>query len=100
MNRTRIIFFAVIAVAIVIVGIGLIARSLGPANNPIAPAQSNEPIEVRVVTALPIEAWVTEAANQFNTEKHTLDGRLIKVSVVPMDGLTALNRFDSASFDI
>jgi hypothetical protein len=99
MNRTRIIFFAVIAVAIVIVGIGLIARSLGPANNPIAPAQSNEPIEVRVVTALPIEAWVTEAANQFNTEKHTLDGRLIKVSVVPMDGLTALNRFDSASFD-
>jgi hypothetical protein len=99
MNRTRIIFFAVIAVAIVIVGIGLIARSLGPANNPIAPAQSNEPLEVRVVTALPIEAWVTEAANQFNTEKHTLDGRLIKVSVVPMDGLTALNRFDSASFD-
>jgi hypothetical protein len=99
MNRTRIIFFVVIAVAIVIVGIGLIARSLGPANNPIAPAQSNEPIEVRVVTALPIETWITEAANQFNTEKHALDGRQIKVSVVPMDGLTALNRFDSAAFD-
>lgn len=99
MNRTRIIFFAVIAVAIVIVGVGLIARSLAPSNNPIAPAQSNEPLEVRVVTALPIETWVTEAANQFNTEKHTLDGRLIKVSIVPMDGLTALNRFDSASFD-
>jgi Bacterial extracellular solute-binding protein len=99
MNRTRIIFFAVIAVAIMIVGIGLIARSLGPSNNPIAPAQSSEPIEVRVVTALPIETWVTEAANQFNAEKHTLDGRLIKASVVPMDGLTALNRFDSASFD-
>jgi len=100
MNRTRIIFFAVIAVAIVIVGIGLIARALGSANaNPIAPAQSTEPIDVRVVTALPIEAWVTEAANQFNTEKHTQDGRQIKVSVVPMDGLTALNRFDSAAFD-
>jgi hypothetical protein len=99
MNRTRIIFFVVIAVAIVIVGIGLIARSLGPANNPIAPAQSTEPLDVRVVTALPIETWVTEAANQFNTEKHTLDGRQIKVNVVPMDGLTALNRFDSASFD-
>ena len=34
MNRTRIIFFVVIAVAIVIVGIGLIARSLGPADQP------------------------------------------------------------------
>jgi len=100
MNRTRVIFFAVIAVAIAIVGIGLIARSLGSANaNPIAPAQSTEPIDVRVVTALPIETWVTEAANQFNTEKHTLDGRQINVSVVPMDGLTALNRFDSAAFD-
>jgi hypothetical protein len=99
MNRTRIIFFVVIAVAIVIVGVGLIARSLGSANNPIAPAQSNEPLDVRVVTALPIETWVTEAANQFNAEKHTLDGRQIKVSVVPMDGLTALNRFDSAAFE-
>jgi hypothetical protein len=99
MNRTRIIFFVVIAVAIVIVGIGLIARSLGSTNNPIAPAQSTEPIEVRVVTALPVETWVTEAANQFNAEKRTLDGRPVKVSVVPMDGLTALNRFDSASFD-
>ena len=99
MNRTRIIFFVVIAVAIAIVGIGLIARSMGTASNPIAPAQSTEPIEVRVVTALPIETWVTEAANQFNAEKRTLDGRQIKVSVVPMDGLTALNRFDSAAFD-
>src|SRR5512136_3373146 len=99
MNRTRIIFFVVIAGAIGIVALGLIARSLTPSANPIAPAQSNEPIEVRVVTALPIESWVTEAANQYNSEKHTLDGRSVKVTIVPMDGLSALNRFDSASFD-
>jgi hypothetical protein len=99
MNRTRIIFFVIVAVAILIVAIGLIARALTPTANPIALTQSNEPIEVRVVTALPIEPWVTEAANQYNAEKHTLDGRLVKVTIVPMDGLTALNRFDSASFD-
>jgi hypothetical protein len=99
MNRTRIIFFVIIAVAIAIVAIGLIARALTPSANPIAPVQSNEPIEVRVVTALPIEPWVTEAANQFNAEKRTLDGRPVKVTIVPMDGLTALNRFDSASFE-
>ncbi len=99
MNRTRIIFFVVIALAIGIVAIGLIGRSLSTSSNPIAPAASNEPIEVRVVTALPIESWVTDAANQFNTEQHTLDGRAVHVTVVPMDGLAALNRFDSASFD-
>src|SRR5512136_1190188 len=99
MNRTRLIFFVIVAVAIAIVAIGLIARSLMPSANPIVPTQSNEPIEVRVVTALPIEPWVTEAANQYNSEKHTLDGRSVKVTIVPMDGLTALNRFDSASFE-
>jgi hypothetical protein len=99
MNRTRIIFFVIIAGAIGIVALGLIARSLTPAANPIAPAPSNEPIEVRVVTALPIESWVTEAANQFNAEQRTLDGRPVRVSIVPMDGLTGLNRFDSASFE-
>jgi hypothetical protein len=99
MNRTRIIFFVIIAVAIAIVAIGLIARALAPSANPIAPAPSSEPIEVRVVTALPIEPWVTEAANQFNAEKRTLDGRPVKVTIVPMDGLTALNRFDSAAFE-
>jgi hypothetical protein len=99
MNRTRIIFFVIIAAAIAIVAIGLIARSLTPSTNPIAPAQSSEPIEVRVVTALPIEPWVTEAATQFNAEKRTLDGRPVKVTIVPMDGLTALNRFDSAAFE-
>ena len=75
MNRTRIIFFVIIAVAIGIVAIGLIARALTPSANPIAPAQTNDPIEVRVVTALPIESWVTEAADQFNAEKRTLDCR-------------------------
>ena len=99
MNRTRLIFFVVIGIAVAIVAVGLVARSLGPNNNPIAPAQSNEPLEVRLVVALPIEPWVTEAATQFNADQRTLDGRPIKVTVVPMDGLTALNRFDSASFE-
>jgi hypothetical protein len=99
MNRTRLIFFVVIGIAVAIVAVGVIARALSPADNPIAPAQSNEPLEVRLVVALPIEPWVTAAANQFNAEKRTLDGRPIKVTVVPMDGLTALNRFDSASFE-
>jgi hypothetical protein len=97
MNRTRIIFFGVIGVALVIVAIGLIVRAAG--SGPIGPAASSEPLEVRLVVALPIEPWVTEAANQFNTETHELEGRRIHVTVIPMDGLTALSRYDSDSFD-
>jgi hypothetical protein len=100
MNRTRLIFVGVIAVAIVIVAIGLISRATGSTGSPIAPAASSDPIELRIITALPIEQWVTEAANAYNGENHQLDGRRVKVTIIPMDGLTALNRFDSAAFDV
>ena len=100
MNRTRIIFFVVIGLALVIVAIGLVARATsGGSGNPIALPTTNEPIEVRVVTALPVEPWVTEAAAAYNSENHQVDGRLVRVTIIPMDGLAALNRFDSASFD-
>ncbi len=97
MNRTRWIFFGVIGVAIAIIAISVIARSVG--SNPIGPAAPSGPIEVRIVVALPIEPWVTAAANQFNTENHQLDNNKIHVTIIPMDGLTALSRYDSAAFD-
>ena len=97
MNRTRLIFFGVVGLAIIIVVISLVARSAG--SGPIAPPTSNEPLEVRIVVALPVESWVTEAATQFNGEDHKLEGRKIHVTIVAMDGLTALSHYDSASFD-
>jgi hypothetical protein len=100
MNRTRLIFVGVIVLALVIVAIGLISRATGSTGGPIAPAASTEPIELRIVTALPIEQWVTEAATAYNGENHQLDGRRVTVTIIPMDGLTALNRYDSASFDV
>lgn len=95
MNRSRIIFLIVIVVAVGIVAVGILARSM--ANQPLVP--SNQPLEVRVVVALPIESWVTEASKSFNTENHTLEGRPIQVTIIPMDGLTALSRYDSDSFE-
>ncbi|HZY45010.1 MAG TPA: hypothetical protein VFF70_09705 [Anaerolineae bacterium] len=97
MNRTRWIFFGVIGVAIAIIAISLIARSVN--SNPVGPAAPSGPLEVRIVVALPIEPWVTAAANQFNTENHQLDNNKIHVTIIPMDGLTALSRYDSAAFD-
>ena len=99
MNRTRIVFFVIIGLAVVIVAAGLIwnlVASSEPGQEPTTvPGQSSdETLEVQVVTALPVADWVQEAANQFNTEKHTLEGQLIHVTITPMDGLTAKGRYD------
>jgi ABC-type sulfate transport system substrate-binding protein len=95
MNRTRLIFFAVVALALVIVGVSfLISQISGNLPSPTA-----QPIQVRVVSALPIEPWVQQAALKFNAEKHTQDGRTIIVTVTPMDSVTALGKWDRGEFN-
>ncbi len=95
MNKTRIVFFAVVLIALAIVGISIaIQQTSGSIPNPTA-----QPISVRVVTALPIEPWVQDAATKFNAEKHTQDGRTIVVTVTPMDSVTALGKWDRGEFN-
>lgn len=94
MNRTRLIFFAVVLVALLIVGVSfLISQLSGNLPNPTA-----QPIQVRVVSALPIEPWVQDAATKFNAEKRALEGRTIVVTVTPMDSVTALGKWDRGEF--
>jgi ABC-type sulfate transport system substrate-binding protein len=94
MNRTRLIFFAVILLALIIVGISFLIQQLsGNIPNPTA-----QPIQVRVVSALPVEPWVQDAATKFNAEKRTLEGRTIVVTVTPMDSVTALGKWDRGEF--
>ncbi|MCS7221737.1 MAG: substrate-binding domain-containing protein [Anaerolineae bacterium] len=98
MNRTRIVFFSIVLLALVIVGVSLIWRSL---NQPQAlTVTSRGPIQVRVITALPVEPWVRAAAKQFNAERHTLEGEPIQVEVIAMDGLAALGKWDRDEFGI
>lgn len=95
MNKTRVIFFAVVLVALIIVGISVaVQRFSGDIPNPTA-----QPIQVRIVTALPIEPWITEAAQKFNSEKHTQDGRTIVVTITPMDSVTAMGKWDRGEFN-
>jgi hypothetical protein len=100
MNRTRIIFFVIIGLAVAIIVGGLIWSQLGkqPAG-PVTPETSDEALEVNVISALPVADWVQEAANQFNAEQHTLEGRPIHVTVTPMDGLTAKGRYERDEMD-
>ena len=97
MNRTRLIFFLVVALALVIVAIWLVNQLMPKSGTPAV--ATNQTIEVRVVTALAVEQWVSDAAKAFNDSKKQLEGRTIHVIIIPMDGLSALARYDSASFD-
>ncbi len=100
MNKTRIIFFVIIGLALLIVVTGLLViqlpKMLGqtpPGVTP-TPKTSHEPLDVRILAALPVEPWVSEAAKKFNAEDHRLEGRKILVVVTPMDGLTAMGYYD------
>lgn len=94
MNKTRLIFFALVLLALIIVGVSFVIQQLsGSIPNPTA-----QPIQVRVIAALPIEAWVQDAAQKFNAEKRTLEGRTIVVTVTPMDSVTALGKWDRGEF--
>jgi hypothetical protein len=101
MSRTRIVFFVIIGLAILIVAGGLIWNWV--ASREPAPISGEEPsgdelLEVQIVTALPVADWVQEAAKEFNAPatggKHTLEGHPIHVTITPMDGLTAKGRYD------
>ncbi|MCL4859908.1 MAG: substrate-binding domain-containing protein [Caldilineaceae bacterium] len=95
MNRTRWIFVAILAVALVIVGASLLLtnsgnREQGGALTVERPAN----VTIRVLTALPVEPWVRNAATAFNAENRVVDGSIVQVEVVAIDGLTALGRWD------
>jgi hypothetical protein len=100
MNRTRVIFFVIIGLAILIVAGGVIWSQLAD-DDPgiIEPQAGRGDLQVYVVTALPVADWVQEAARQFNAENHSLEGRRIQVTVAPMDGFTARGRYERDEMD-
>jgi hypothetical protein len=91
MNRTRWVFaFVVLAAAAVVVASILVQRAGG-----VGPLiEQPQAIELRVVCALPVEPFVQDAAKKFNAENHKLEGQLIRVTVEPIDGLTAMGRYE------
>jgi Ca-activated chloride channel family protein len=90
MTKTRLVFFALIIIALVVVAVSYFTQRSGR----LPLAAKPELLSVRIVCALPVEPFITEAAKQFNAEKHTLEGHPVEVSVVPMDGLVAMSRWE------
>ena len=97
MNRTRLVFVIVLLLATAVVAASVLVRRAGGVGPLIDQPQD---IEVRVVCALPVEPFVQDAAKQFNAEKHKLENRVIHVTVEPMDGLTAMGRYERGEMSL
>lgn len=94
MTKTRVVFLVLLLVVLGIVGVSYVTQRSGR----LALARP-EWLSVRIVCALPVEPFVREAAERFVAEGHTLDGHPIEVSIVPMDGLMAMSRWEREEMD-
>ncbi|HXF63091.1 MAG TPA: hypothetical protein VNK95_15810 [Caldilineaceae bacterium] len=98
-NRTRAIFIAILAAAVLIVAIALLLNgTAADAPDPGLTVERPEALNIRILTALPVEPWVRSAAQAFNAGDYTVEGVPIAVEIVAMDGLTALGRWDRNEF--
>jgi hypothetical protein len=95
MTRTRTIFIAIVLAALVIAGATLLLRNpqSGDADAALT-VDRPDTLGIRILTALPVEPWVRQAAVEFNAGDFTVDGIPIEVEIVAVDGLTALGRWD------
>jgi Ca-activated chloride channel family protein len=96
MNRTRWAFLIIVLLAVAIVGTSFIVQRAGGVKPLIEQPQA---LEVRIICALPVEPFVQEAAKGFNEGNHKLEGKPIKVTVEPMDGLSAMSRWEREEID-
>jgi len=95
MTKTRVVFLVLVLIALAVVGASYLVQRSGRSPFEKRP----DVLSVRIVCALPVEPFVTQAARQFNAEKHTLDGAPVEVLVVPMDGLVAMSRWEREEMD-
>lgn len=100
MDRTRWIFVGILVVVVLIIGAAVVIRAVtgGDATGTDLVLERPEGITVRVITALPIEPWVRDAAEAYNATNPNLDGVPVQVEIIPMDSLTALGRWDRNDF--
>lgn len=94
MKRTRLIFISILAAAVIIVGVSLFLRSGSTTDNTSFTIERPEEVTIRILTALPVEPWVRQAATAYNAANKTVDGVRVQVDIVAIDGLTALGRWD------
>lgn len=99
MIRTRVIIVAVLSAAVLLVTGTIVWRTVsGDSADFDLVAARPQVVRIQVITALPVEAWVQAAADEFNAAGHSTGDATIEVDIVPMDGLVALGKWERNDF--
>ena len=98
MKRPRLLLVTVLSIAVLLVVGALVWHTVVGERIGLA-ASPPQRQHVLVITAPPVEPWVRAAAREFNAAGHMLEGAPIEVEVVPMDGLTALGKWERNEFN-
>jgi hypothetical protein len=99
-TRSKYIFAAIIILALVIVGVSLaLNQNKAPtiAGGGLTVDKPGD-VSIRILSALPVEPWVREAADKYNSEQHKVNNAIVHVDIVAMDGLIALSQYDKDAF--
>lgn len=86
-------------VVFVLIGVVFIKPPSPPDDEEVVVVTPPEPIKISIVAALPVEPWVSQAAEVYNSEARMVEGREIIVEIIPMDGLSARHKWENEGFD-
>lgn len=99
-TRSKYIFAAIIILALAIVGVSLLLNQNKAPATAGAGLTVDKPgnVNIRILSAIPVEPWVRESANKYNAENHKVNNAIVHVEIVTMDGLIALSQWDKDAF--
>jgi hypothetical protein len=63
------------------------------------PAKPKKPVGISIIVAIPVEPWVSRAAELYAKEDHFVKGRKVTVEVIPMNGLSARTKWAEGTFN-
>lgn len=95
------IILIVVVILVAIAGIVVRVIDIRKGEPPVVPTPTPvppEPVAISIIAAVPVEPWVTRAAELYNTEEHFVQGSKVTIEVIPMDGLSALNKWARGEF--
>jgi len=99
-TRSKYIFAGIIILALAIVGVSLLLnlnKAPATAGGGLTVDKPGD-VNIRILSAIPVEPWVRESADKYNAEKHKVNNAIVHVEIVTMDGLIALSQWDKDAF--
>ncbi len=100
----KLLSMVLVVVLVVVVVVGIVLRFIGGGDDPGLPTIASTPtpgppLNISVVAAVAAEPWLTSMAERYNSGRHLVENRPVQVEVVPMDGLSALNKWARGEFN-